>query len=79
MKDTQFELNYHFHLSKIPHKNTKYVIVSCISGNLLCDPCDYHNVQEIAKYYKSQDIWVEIAEFIETAKPAIDYSVLDMY
>jgi hypothetical protein len=69
MKDTQ--------LARISHKDTKYVIVSLYSGNALCDPMDWDSVRTEAKEHDASTI--EIAEFIETWKPAIDYSVLDMY
>lgn len=69
MRDTQ--------LAKIPHKETKYVIVSLISGWVLCDPMDWDAVRIEAKEHDSSKI--QIAEFTETWKPVIDYSVLDMY
>jgi hypothetical protein len=69
MKDTQ--------LARIPHKNTKYVIVSLYSGNALCDPMDFDAVRTEAEQHDANTI--EIAEFIETWKPTIDYSVLDTY
>lgn len=69
MRDTQ--------IARIPHKDTKYVILSLTSGWVLCDPMDWFAIQEEAKEHDSNKI--EIAEFIETWKPAIDYSVLDMY
>jgi hypothetical protein len=69
MRDTQ--------LARVQHKEIKYVIVSLYSGNALCDPMDLDAVRTEAECHDSSTI--EIAEFIETWKPAIDYSVLDMY
>ena len=68
-------------LASIQHKDIKYVVLSLKTDMVLCDPTDWFDVQEIAKEYAKEygSDNIEIAEFTETWKPAIDYSVLDMY
>ena len=57
--------------------NNKYIALNTISGQVLCDPTDKFEAEQIAKELNCKNY--EIVEYKEPAKSNIDYSVLDQY